>query len=287
MSENATNTPKRTMDCARVAREEILETYLAGRLAEQDREAFEEHYFGCPRCFDEIRTLQTIRDVLPTVTDKVESDTARPVIPWLPALGLAAVAAFAVGSALFIRQQPASAPPVSTTAASPKDTPVPERPIPQQPAQIASEPSVEQLARVEPPRYEPLKLRGAPDEAAQRFQRGMERYGKADYAGAVENLRVAADLDPDGIHILFFLGISHLMLGQDDEAIGRLRGTIARGDSAYLEEAHWYLAKALLRRKDLDGAESHLKTVIQLRGSKRDEARQLLTQIGKIRNRSD
>jgi tetratricopeptide (TPR) repeat protein len=288
MSENATNTPKHTMDCARVAREEILETYLAGRLTEQDREAFEEHYFECTRCFDELRTLQTIRDVLPTVTRQVENGTARTFTPWFPVLGLAAAAAFAVGTALFIRQQPASAPPVSTKATSPQETPVPERPTPQQPAQTtASEPSLEQLARVEPPRYEPLKLRGAADEATARFQRGMERYGKADYAGAVDNLRAAADLDPDGIHILFFLGISHLMMGQDDAAIDRLRATIARGDSAYLEEAHWYLAKAFLRRKDLGAAESQLKTLIQLRGPKRGEARELLSQVEKIKNRTD
>ena len=288
MSENATNTPKRTMDCARVAREQIFESYLSGRLTEQDREAFEEHYFGCALCFDELQTLQTIRDVLPTVTPQVENATTRPFTPWLPALGLAAAAAaFAVGTALFIRQPHSSAPPVSPTT-SRKETPVPGRPIPQQPAQtIAAEPSLEQLARVDPPRYEPLKLRGTTDEATAAFQRGMERYGRADYAGAVENLRAAAGLDPDGIHILFFLGISHLMLGQDDAAIDRLGSTIARGDSAYLEEAHFYLAKVFLRRKDFAGAESHLKTVIQLRGSKGDEAQRLLTQIGRIRTRSD
>ena len=67
-----------------------------------------------------------------------------------------------------------------------------------------------------------------PDEATKRFERGMEQYRKADYAGAVDGLRAAAELDPDGVHILFFLGVSHLMLGHDDAAIERLRATIAR-----------------------------------------------------------
>ena len=76
------------------------------------------------------------------------------------------------------------------------------------------------------------------------------------------------------------------MLGQDDAAIDRLRATIALGDSAYLEEAHWYLAKAFLRRKDLGAAETELKTLIQLRGSKSGEAGRLLTQVERLKDRS-
>ena len=36
MTLNTTNTPKERMDCARVARDEILEAYLLGRLSEED-----------------------------------------------------------------------------------------------------------------------------------------------------------------------------------------------------------------------------------------------------------
>ena len=152
------------------------------------------------------------------------------------------------------------------------------RPKPQEPrattrADGCAKLSLEQLARVEPPRYEAPRLRSTPDEATARFQRGMGHYRKADYAAAVGDLRAAAELDPDAAHIRFFLGISHLMLGQDDAAIDRLRATIALGDSPYLEEAHLYLAKAFLRRKDLGAAETQLKTLIQLRGSGSDEAK--------------
>ena len=60
MTANATNLSKNRMDCARVAREEIVEGYLLDRLSEGDREAFEEHCFGCGRCFDELQTLPAI-----------------------------------------------------------------------------------------------------------------------------------------------------------------------------------------------------------------------------------
>jgi predicted negative regulator of RcsB-dependent stress response len=66
-----------------------------------------------------------------------------------------------------------------------------------------------------------------------------------------------------------------------------LRATIALGDSAYLEEAHLYLAKAFLRRNDLAAAEAQLKTLIQLRGSGSGEAQRLLTQLERLKNRSD
>lgn len=147
---------------------------------------------------------------------------------------------------------------------------------------VASGTSLEEMARLEPPRYDPLTLRGVSDEATERFERGMQRYRKADYAGAVVDLRAAADLDPDAAHIRFFLGIAHLMLGQDNAAVDRLRATIALGDSAYLDEAHWYLAKAFLRRRDLRAAETQLKRLLQLGGSRSDEARRLLTQIERL-----
>jgi RNA polymerase sigma factor (sigma-70 family) len=123
-----------------------------------------------------------------------------------------------------------------------------------------------------------------PDEVTQHFVRAMERYGKADYTGAAGDLRAAAKLDPDAAHIRFFLGVSYLMSGEDSAAIDRLRATIALGDSPYLDEAHWYLARAYLRRRDLDAAQSELRELIQLHGPASVEARRLLMQVERRRN---
>jgi tetratricopeptide (TPR) repeat protein len=128
-------------------------------------------------------------------------------------------------------------------------------------------------------------MRDAGDQATARFRRGMERYRKADYTAAVADLRAASDLDPDAAHIRFFLGISYLMLGDDVAAMRQLRATIALGDSPYLEEAHFYLAKAFLRRHDIRAAETHLKKVIQLRGPRADEARRLLAAVEQLSGR--
>ena len=275
------------MDCGRVEREEVLESYLVGRLGEEDREAFEEHYFECARCFGDLQTLQAIRGELRHADAQFGDKTRHPLLRWAPAAGLAAAIVLAVGVALWMRSGPVG---VSETPKPPLPSraEVPEIPQPRESKPTATPgPSLEELARVEAPRYEPLRLRGMPDEATVRFQRGMEHYRKADYRAAVDDLRVAAELDPDAAHIRFFLGIVYLMLGQDDAAIDRLRATIALGDSAYLEEAHLYLAKAFLRRKDLRAAETQVKALIELRGRWSDEARRLLTQLEGLKKRSD
>jgi TolA-binding protein len=276
------------MDCGRVAREEVLENYLLGRLSEEDRDAFEEHYFECGRCFEDLQMLRTISGELRGAGAEFEATRRRPFIHWVPAAGLAAAAVLAVGTMLWMqRSTPADLPePQNSRAASPQprpDVPLPERTAPAD----AAAPSIEELARFEPPRYEPLKLRGIPDEATARFQRGMEHYRHADYAAAVDQLRAAAEIDADAPHALFFLGISHLLLGQDSAAIDRLRATVALGDSSFLEEAHFHLAKALLRQRNVSAAEAQLKAVIQLRGSRSDEARRLLTQVEKLKGRQN
>jgi tetratricopeptide (TPR) repeat protein len=287
MSADATSSSKRGMDCDRAAREEVLESYLANRLSEEDRTAFEEHYFGCARCFDELQTLQGIRAVLSHDGAQPERNTARQVHGWAPALGLAAALVLAAGAMLWMRSPtppgpPESQPQLQSRAASP------ERPVPSESGPpVSPKPSLEELTRVQPPPYQPPRLRRLPDEATTRFLRGMEHYRKADYAAAVADLRAAAALDPDAAHIRFFLGISQLMVGQDAAGIERLRATIAHGDSPYLEEAHLNLAKARLRRKDFGAAEAELKALIQLRGSKGAEAGRLLTQIQELKKSSD
>jgi tetratricopeptide (TPR) repeat protein len=276
------------MDCARVASEEILEGYLVGRLTEEDREAFEGHFFECAHCFDDLRLLQAVQGGLRQGSVEVQARKRGRWFRWAPAAGLAAAAAPALAVlVLWMRSAPPSGPPEAAKSSPPPQVQLPDAPKPQPPPPaVVSRPSLEELARIEPARYEPRRFRDLPDEATRRFQSGMEHYRKADYAGAVADLREAARLDPDAPHIPFYLGISHLMLGHDDAAIDWLRATIALGDSPYREDAHFYLAKAFLRRNDLGAAEIQLRTLIELRGSGSGEAKRLLTQVERLTQRS-
>jgi hypothetical protein len=83
------------MDCARVAREDILEGYLLGKLSEENRDAFESHYFECADCFDDLQAVWAVRDELVRV--RTEPDLGRRrVFQW------AAVAAFGMAALITV-----------------------------------------------------------------------------------------------------------------------------------------------------------------------------------------
>jgi len=292
------------MDCARVAQEEILEGYLLGRLSEKDRDAFEEHYFECAQCFEEVRTLQAVRSELAEPRIKPESRTPL-FFGWRAAAWAATLAIVLLGLALWLRQPASSSRETTIARTSPQPPPEPSQ---RRPTETTghSEPSIAQLAQFEPPRYEPTSLRGPRDEASQRFSVGMEHYLKADYTDAVEDLRAARQMDPDAAHVSFYLGVSELLLGHTDAATDLLQQTIALGDSPYLEDAHFYLAKAFLQPKyaslvspavgregtkvvameaTFDRAEAQLNQVIKLRGPRSEEAKRLLAEIERIKKR--
>ena len=193
MSADTTSSSKSGMDCDRAAREEVFESYVANRLSEEDRTAFEDHYFGCARCFEELQTLQGIRDVLSHGGAQSERNTARRLRGWAPALGLAATVVLATGAMLWMRSPAPPGPPESDQPQLQSRATSPERPVASEsePA-VSPKPSLAELTRVQPPPYQPLRLRGLPDEATTRFLSGMEHYRKADYGAAVTDLRAAA-----------------------------------------------------------------------------------------------
>lgn len=136
------------------------------------------------------------------------------------------------------------------------------------------------------PPYTPAVLRGALDEAARRFQEAMRLYVRKDYEGAKAGLREAAGLDRERPDIAFFLGICALLTDEPVAAIAELRRTVALGESPYLEEAHFYLAKAHVRRGELAAAASQLEATVRLRGEREQEAREMLQELESFRRTS-
>ena len=272
------------MDCERVGREEIAERYLLRRLSDEDRDAFEAHYFECGRCFDDVRSLEALGEELGATGERAPGGP-RLAARWAPRVAVAAAVVLIASTLVWLRSPSTSDPPQTPASQSTPQPRVAETPETAPEAPPVANLSIEQLARFEPPRFEPPTLRGAADEATARFLRGMDRYRQADYAGAIVDLREASQLDPEAPHALFFLGVSYLAAGQDIAAIDRLKAMIALGDSAYLEEGHWYLAKAYLRRRDLSAARTELRELATLRGSDGGEAGQLLAQIETLERR--
>lgn len=271
MSAATTNSGDNEMTCERVVKGEMAEKYLLGQLTVADQEAFEQHYFECSRCFDELETYRALQHELAQAASAIRAEGVgrRRIWQWAWATAAAAVLV-AVGIGLWLR------PPASPPQPAP---PVAVSPAPKVERAPVALPSLAELAAVQPPVYRPLTLRGVPEEATRRFHEAMEHYLKRDYAAAIPGLRAASKLNSKAADINFFLGICYLLTEQTDAAIVQLRRTSALGDSPYLEEAHFYMAKAYVRKADLGAAQTELNRTISLHGGREKEARELLHQL--------
>ena len=245
------------MDCCRIEREGLTERYLAGKLTKDEQRAFESHCFSCPKCLEKLQLCRLLQEELEELEvaglSIVTKESRSPIRRWAwvsaAALVLAAVA-IGIGWQLGILG-----------------------------GRSAGSDKISVLSKFEPPLYIPPSLRGAVDEASERLRAGMMRYQLGDYAGAIPILRSAAERNPRGAPIRFFLGICYLLSGQTDEGCRELKITIELGDSAYLEEAHFYLAKGLLRQGHIRPARLELKAVVELGGRFEKEAARLLTEL--------
>ncbi len=251
------------MDCKRIEHEEVVEKYLAGRLDRAEREEFEAHYLSCAKCQEELELVRAIQEKLWEKGEELIEETAQPsrTLRVRKAWAFAAAAAgllMIIGAAVWWQAKGPGRPP-----AGPQAPPS---------SWIA-------LARFEPPLFIPPALRDEEDEASQLFRSGMAYYQAGRYGETIPYLRAAARLDPNGAGIRFFLGICLLLTGETAEGIEKLGATISLGDSAYLEEAHFYRAKALLAQMDVDGAKSELRWVLSEGSDLKEEAARMLALI--------
>lgn len=260
------------MDCPGLQREELVERYLTGSLTLEEQESFEEHYFACDPCFAALQVHRVLQAELsasaPQIRNMPASNPAR--FQWKIALAAAAVLILGVlGIRWGLRPNSTPATPPTQTAKS-----------------APAGPSLSELARFDPPNYSETVLRGNQDRAMREFRLAMKRYQQSDYAGAIGALRTAVKLNPKDPGPLFFLGVSHLLANQTDDGIAVLEQCIALGDTPYLEEAHYYLAKAFLRKGEADAARRELEKVVGLKGDYEDTAQRLLQQLAALTSNS-
>src|SRR5262249_43240996 len=135
------------------------------------------------------------------------------------------------------------------------------------------------LARAEPPPYTATTLRGSGDTSDRPFRAAMEHYVQGDYAAAAGGLKEILAGKSGGPGTRFYLGVCDLLTGQVDDAVNELGRVEGFGETPSLEPARFYLAKALLAKRDLVGAQRALQSTTELRGDKEAEARRLLEQL--------
>jgi TolA-binding protein len=263
------------MNCRLVDERNLLEQYVLGRLADHDRDALELHVFECDRCLYELETLHTLQRELSSQRAVILSESSAPRRHWYWQIAAAAaMLVLAAGLGIWRRAAPAVPsvtaiqPPAATTARGADN---PTAPPPPRGADLVA------LARIEPPPYLPLNVRG--NSRSPSFDRAMRQYADGDYAGAARGLQRALADAPDDLPTNFFLGVSLLMIDDASAAAARLRRTVRFGDSPFQQLADLYLAKALIRQGDIDGARRELRNTTKLAGSHAAEARELLQQL--------
>jgi tetratricopeptide (TPR) repeat protein len=246
------------MDCQDVLNSEIAERYVAGELSETEQSDFEAHFFGCEACFEEVQLLQAAQAALRRKPPMAARRA--PSLRWLAA----AAGLLIILGAGWWAMGPARRSPAGIQSAQVK------------PAAPARAESLALLAKIEPPRYSTLVMRG---DGQQAFRDAMRSYSDGNYNGAIPVLLAVAEKDPRHSAAQFYLGICYLMLGRNDEAIARLKNVVALGDTPELEDAHIALAKAFLREANTAGAEEELRQTIVLSGDRKAEAQGLLDRL--------
>ena len=249
------------MDCETVERENIAERYLAGTLEPQLKEQWELHYFGCDHCAELLATWQAIAEPLRQRESAIRQEIrARKTTPrWLWA-GAAIAAALVIG--LAIERSPS----------------LPGKDSPKAHVTAPALRNWTELARLDPPAYQPSTLRAAGSKAETQFQTAMEAYLRRDYPQAIAGLRASLELGPDAAAPRFFLGACDVLTGDTAGGV-REWERVASGDSPFVQEAQFDLAKAYLLQRDEDRALSTLRKLAGAPGDFREPARQLIGRI--------
>lgn len=131
------------------------------------------------------------------------------------------------------------------------------------------------LARFFPPAYT------GPPPATRDFASAVELYSQRDYAAALPALRKAADAHPDLTSARFYLAVCELYTNAREPGIADMRKVIDAGTTSYLEQARFYLAKALIGGGDIDAAKQQLQDVIAMHGDLEQQAEMLVAKLNR------
>jgi Putative zinc-finger len=87
----------KVIDCPRGTDQDLASLYLAGTLGEEDAAAFEEHYFSCTSCRQDIERGSELRAVFGKAPVVPAVRPARSARTWLPLAAAAAIACVGLG----------------------------------------------------------------------------------------------------------------------------------------------------------------------------------------------
>ena len=257
--------------------QQCVEAYLQGRLPELEARNFEDHYFDCPVCLEQVEAME----MAAVTVGRLDTPMPKPVrvVVWpgrVAAFGAIAATLLFAFAGLRVARRPqlqiASAPSVSQTSSAP--APV---------AEPAGNTEVASLADLSLPHYEAPRLRGEAGSAA--FLAGMKAYAKRDCIVAVRSLAKVPASDEDAQAAEFYAGACQIHLRNLDAAVASLRKVATAGDSPQQEAALYSLAQVDLARSNAAAAQDQLQRTIALHGDFERRARAQLEKLSSLESR--
>lgn len=250
------------MTCSTVQKDDLVERYLNGKLSGAEREAFEDHYFNCAPCFQELEATRSVRPVLKEIS-------ASPALRKPAKKRMWFVAAAAIAATLVL---------VITVIFKPGSHTLP--PKVEIAARVPAQPAAPLLAlnEIQPPPFVVNQLRGnESDPAKQAFRDAMEAYPIREWTRTTQALTGVLSTYPDSGDAIYFRAICLLLSGSATKALPEFDRVIALGTATpYEEEARFYRAQALLVDSNASAARAELARVIKMHGEYEAQARALL-----------
>jgi tetratricopeptide (TPR) repeat protein len=268
------------MNCEEVRRRQMADEYRAGRLTAEESTAYEEHFFSCDRCFEDLRFRDGVAEHLRwegagLFASEIRKerrgeerahartsfwDRLRPVLAAFPR-GLALPRpVLAPAAVLFLAVVLFGAWQIRESALNAR---------------------LRGLWAPSPYPFIAAELRGSSGSEA--FAEGMQLYNAGRYAQAADRLGPMLALqpaDPDG---QFYCGVADLLAGRPAQAAQALREAVRLTPAS--APYRWYLAQAELKCGRSDAARAELERIVENGREYAPEARTLLEGIDRIKGR--
>jgi putative zinc finger protein len=204
-----------TAACKSMEHRALVERYVAGTLSEPEASELEIHFLTCAHCQEEVRLAATIGAAPAVHPGSRRSSTFR--------IGVGLAVAASLGVLLLAGpRRSAQVTPLGEVAAAPL--------------------------------YLGIPVRGDAAAGDSVFDLAMRTYASGHYDSAVAGLDRALRAGSAPAPAEFFRAAALLMARHDAEAAAGFRRVITMGETQYLPESRYYLAKALIRMGHTDEA---------------------------------
>ena len=111
------------------------------------------------------------------------------------------------------------------------------------------------------------------------LQSAMESYNEQAYTDAVAKFENILQNDPDNAPVLFYSGVSYLILGETDQAVQKLQKVAQIENTAYGLTSRWYLGLAYLKQDNTAQAREIFSSLQESSSSYATKADTLLQQL--------